>query len=116
MAATTNSAGFNDKMINDFKNMLGSKVEFYQPTILYYEEIKLNRKETKSISFPFVPPNIFKTEKDAEIFAAIYIKALIHEGNLPEESITVDGKVNEDIVKVYVNKVILTGIEVDAEG
>ena len=105
-----------NKMINDFKNMLGSSVEFWQPTVLYYEEIKLNRKETKCISFPFTPPNIFKTEKDAEIFAAIYIKALIHEGNLPQEAITIDGKVNDDIVKVYTNKVILTGIEVDAEG
>ena len=109
-------SNFENKMIDDFKKMLGSKVEFYQPTILYYEEIKINRKETKSISFPFVPPNIFKTEKDAEIFAAIYIKALIHDGNLPEEAVTVDGKVNEEIVKVYVNKVILTGIEVDSEG
>ena len=109
-------SNFENKMIDDFKKMLGSKVEFYQPTILYYEEIKINRKETKSISFPFVPPNIFKTEKDAEIFAAIYIKALIHDGNLPKEAVTVDGKVNEEIVKVYVNKVILTGIEVDSEG
>ena len=105
-----------NKMIDDFKKIIGSKVEFYQPTILYYEEIKINRKETKSISFPFVPPNIFKTEKDAEIFAAIYIKALIHDGNLPEEAVTIDGKINEEIVKVYVNKVILTGIEVDSEG
>ena len=109
-------SNFENKMIDDFKKMLGSKVEFYQPTILYYEEIKINRKETKSISFPFVPPNIFKTEKDAEIFAAIYIKALIHDVNLPEEAVTIDGKVNEEIVKVYVNKVILTGIEVDSEG
>ena len=48
-------SNFENRMIDDFKKMLGSKVEFYQPTILYYEEIKINRKETKSISFPFVP-------------------------------------------------------------
>ena len=33
-----------------------------------------------------------------------------------ESKVTIDGKVNEEIVKVYVNKVILTGIEVDSEG
>ena len=36
-------SNFENKMIDDFKKMLGSKVEFYQPTILYYEEIKINR-------------------------------------------------------------------------
>ena len=40
-------SNFENKMIDDFKKMLGSKVEFYQPTILYYEEIKINRKKKR---------------------------------------------------------------------
>jgi len=106
----------NEKFLNELKNALGSSVEFWQPTILYNEEIKISRKDIRHITYPFTPANIFRTEKDAEIFAAIYLKALIHEGNLPPEAVTVDGKVNEDMIKVYTNKVILTGIEVDAEG
>lgn len=106
-----------DSKLEELKNLFNSNVEFWQPTIIYKEDIKLDKrgKNVKSITFPFTPPNIFKSEKESTIFASIYMKAQIHEGNLPEEVFLPDGKMNEDIVKVYNNKVILTAIDMSED-
>jgi len=113
--ADTNTGSNIEKNLNELKSYLSSNVEFWQPTILYNEELKLDKrgKDIRHITFPFTPPNIFKSETDAQIFAGIYIKSLIYEGNLPPEAISADGKNNEDIVKIFINKVILTAIEKD---
>jgi hypothetical protein len=94
------------------------KGHFYQPVIYYREEYKVGFHK-EQLWYPFTAPNVFMTVKEAEAYAAIYIRSLIHTGDLPEDCYdkNVDGSVdlNEYKVKVAITDVIVTGLDMGAK-
>lgn len=94
------------------------KGHFYQPVVYYREQYKVGF-HWEQLWYPFTAPNVFMTVKEAEAYAAIYIRSLIHTGDLPEDCYNknADGSVelNEDKIKVAISDVIVTGLEMNGE-
>lgn len=94
------------------------KGHFYQP-VIYYNEVYKVGFHWEHLWYPFTAPNVFMTVKEAEAYAAIYIRSLIHTGDLPDDCYDkmTDGTVelNEQKVRVAITDVLVTGLEMGGD-
>lgn len=87
---------------------------FWQPMAIYNEEYKVGFHK-EHLAYPFYCPNVFATEKEAIAYAPIWIKALIHTGDIPKDALLNEKELNDKKIKVATFKVMLTAIEKDDE-
>lgn len=92
------------------------KVEYWQVKIIYNNEVEIRKglfkKEKLNIPFEFSAPYINSTREEAIGYAKFFLKDLIDNGDLPPE-VVVDGKVNDDLIKIATVKVELAYMERD---
>lgn len=83
---------------------------FFQPVAFYNEEYRVGFHK-EHLAYPFFCPNIFQTEKEALAYAPIWIKALIHTGDIPHDAMATATELNDKKIKTAIQKVMLTAIE-----
>ena len=92
------------------------KVEYWQVKIIYNNEVEIRtgifKKEKLSIPFEFSAPYINSTQEEAIGYAKFFLEDLIKNGDLPEE-VVVNGKVNDELIKIATVKVELAYMEKD---
>jgi len=92
------------------------KVEYWQVKIIYNNEVEIRtgifKKEKLNIPFEFSAPFINSTQEEAVGYAKFFLEDLIKNGDLPEE-VVVNGKVNDELIKIATVKVELAYMERD---
>ena len=92
------------------------KVEYWQVKIIYNNEVEIRtgifKKEKLNIPFEFSAPYINSTQEEAVGYAKFFLEDLIKNGDLPEE-VVVNGKVNDELIKIATVKVELAYMERD---
>lgn len=87
---------------------------FFQPVAFYNEEYRVGFHK-EHLAYPFYCPNVFQTEEEALAYAPIWIKALIHTGDIPQDAMQSSTELNEKKIKTAIQKVMLTAIEKDED-
>lgn len=92
------------------------KVEYWQVKIIYNNEVEIRtgifKKEKLNIPFEFAAPYINSTQEEAVGYAKFFLEDLIKNGDLPEE-VVVNGRVNDELIKIATVKVELAYMERD---
>lgn len=92
------------------------KVEYWQVKVIFNNEVEIRKgifkKEKLHIPFEFTAPYINSTQEEAIGYAKYYLNDLINNGDLPKE-VVVNGKVNENLIRIATVKVELAYMERD---
>ena len=101
------------KRIHNFR---GSKEQntYWLPVVAYSNVVRIHdsflRWHDEKIIIPFVASTIFLDKESALHYFKYFLNELINENSIPKESI-IDGKIDENLIKLYVKKVEVGYVE-----
>lgn len=95
-------------------NVNNTDGHIFMPVVVVNQKLKKFSKK-QNISIPIYAPFAFITEAQAEKYLGTFIKDLVASGDLPDNTITKTGDLNEDVVVGMVKEIILTELESEDE-
>ncbi len=104
--------GINGGVGSPLKPNEETSIKFWQPVLVYKQPIvvktkkRFKRYEKSVVMIPIKSSKIFADKESAGLYLSIYLRELIADGYLPQESI-IDNQVNTNLVDTLVQEVVV---------